>query len=355
MTRRLFHPAVWVVSAWVRREREHCCDRVVVDHTHRALDYAGAHFALSETVGTPIVHGESMSRSHLIDRIRHILNPEVPYMRLSRSTVVLAVALLVPPVVLVATYAQKADRPAPGTGQDTGTSYGSNRQLRHSGMSKVAIKPRDPNAPPWQPPPVPAMIPIRVSGVARDETGRAVAGATITLYTMAHKGSKPAGTTVTDAEGRYSIADAMLPVTTSFGGHPLRREITPYAGFILSGLAPGQGIAWSRQQSMYALKEPNPDDIQGRLPLGVAVVLDLTFPRAAALKGKVVDEDGRPVEGAKLQVLDADLLDDAGRETNNRQGYDWRALPGNVGRAITAPTAASRSKGSPTGYASGST
>ncbi len=105
------------------------------------------------------------------------------------------------------------------------------------------------------------------------------------------------------------------------------KEITPHANFILSGLAPGLGIAWSPQQSMYALKEPHPDDIQGRLPLGRPVVLDLTFHRAAALEGKVVDEDGQPVEGAKLQVLDADLLDDAGRETNNRQGYDWKALP----------------------------
>ena len=43
---------------------------------------------------------------------------------------------------------------------------------------------------------------------------------------------------------------------------------------------------------MYALKEPHPDDIQGRLPLGNPVALDLTFPKAAVLKGKVVDEDG---------------------------------------------------------------
>jgi hypothetical protein len=144
--------------------------------------------------------------------------------------------------------------------------------------------------------------------------------------------------TTTDAEGRYNIRDAMLPVSTSFGGHPFPKEITPHAGFILSGLAPDLGIAWSPPQSMYALKEPHPDDIHGRLPLDRPVTLDLTFPKAAVLKGKVVDENGQPVEGAKLQVLDADLLDDAGHETNNHQGYydDWKALPGTVGRAVTA-------------------
>src|SRR5262249_41514933 len=56
----------------------------------------------------------------------------------------------------------------------------------------------------------------------------------------------------------------------------------------------------------------------------------------AVLTGKVVDEHDQPVEGAKVQVLDADLLDDAGHETNNRQGYDWKALPDTVGRAVTA-------------------
>ena len=137
----------------------------------------------------------------------------------------------------------------------------------------------------------------------------------------------------------------MLPVTTSFGGYRFPKEITPYAGFILSGLAPGLGIAWSPQESMYALEEPHPDDIQGRLPLDQPVTLDLIFPRAAVLKGKVVDEDGQPVEGARLQVRDADLLDDAGHETNNRQGYDWKALPGTVGRAVTDPDGGFRIEG----------
>ncbi len=275
-----------------------------------------------------------MSRNPLIDRIRDVLNPEEPAMELSRTTVGLAAALLVLPVVLVGTYAQKAERRAPGTGQDSGTPPPPNRQLRKSGTSVAARRPRDPDAPPWRPV-VPPTIPLRVGGVARDEAGRTIAGASITLYPVTDKGSKPAGTATTDAEGRYLI-DAMLPVLSSFGGRPFREEITPYAGYILSGLAPGLGIAWSPQQSMYALKEPHPDDIQGRLPLARVVALDLTFPKAAVLRGWVVDEEGRPVEGAKLQVLAADLLDEAGHETNNPQGYDWKALPGRVGRAVTA-------------------
>jgi hypothetical protein len=120
-----------------------------------------------------------------------------------------------------------------------------------------------------------------------------------------------------------------------FNGHKFRDEITPYASFNLCGLAPGLGIAWSPQASMYALEDPHPDDIQGRLPLNSPVVLDLSFPKAATLAGKVVDQAGEAVSGAKLQVLDVDLLDDHGHETNNRQGYSWKALPDGIGRAVT--------------------
>ncbi|MGC8640094.1 MAG: MSCRAMM family protein [Isosphaeraceae bacterium] len=203
-------------------------------------------------------------------------------------------------------------------------------------MYKAAIRRRDPNEPPWQPGPIPATIPVHVFGVARDEDGKLVAGATVTLYTITDKGSKPAGAATTDREGRYEIRDAVLPVITSFGGHVLPQEITPYSSFLLCGLSPGYGITWSPPQSMYALAEPNPDDIQGHLPLNQPVALDLTFPKAAGLRGKVVDETGRPIEGAKLQVWDCVLLDDTGHETNNRQGYDWKSLPGNLGRAVTA-------------------
>jgi hypothetical protein len=81
------------------------------------------------------------------------------------------------------------------------------------------------------------------------------------------------------------------------------------------------------------------------LPFGHAVKLDLTFPKAASLNGKIVDEDGAPVKGAKLQIADCDLLDSAGRETNHRQGYDWKVLPDHIGRAVTDGTGRFRIEG----------
>ena len=231
--------------------------------------------------------------------------------RLSLATIGLAAALLFVPFMLVVACAQQADRPAAGTGQNAaGTgqdnedagqlaqqSAPTRRQLPKSGVTKAARRLDDPDARPWQPGPVPQTIPIDVAGMARDEAGKVVAGAIMTLYSITDKGSKAVGTATAGQDGRYRIRNAMLPVATSFGGHRFPKEITPYAGFIVCGLTPTLGIAWSPQRSMYALKEPHPEDIQGRLPFGQPVTLDLTFPKAAALRGKVIDETGRPSRG----------------------------------------------------------
>jgi protocatechuate 3,4-dioxygenase beta subunit len=243
--------------------------------------------------------------------------------------------LLFATAVMAGAFAQNASRTTQTGRQASEKTSPSNRQVRETGGGyKATIRQHDPNAPPWNPL-IPATIPISVGGVARDEAGKPVAAATITLYDTRLGSSKPAGEATTDAEGRYVIRAAAVPVQTGWNGHPFPKEITPYAGFILSGVAPGLGVCWSASKSIYAVEEPHPDDIQGRLPLGQPVVLDLTFPKEASLRGKVVDEDGAPVEGAKLQVSDCDLLDSAGRETNNRQGFDWKVLPERIGRAVT--------------------
>jgi beta-lactamase regulating signal transducer with metallopeptidase domain/ankyrin repeat protein len=95
-----FHPAVWVLSGWVRREREHCCDQIVVQHTGRALDYAGALFLLAGATAAPVAQASCMAENHLVDRIRRILNPEDRTMKLSRAALGLAAGLLLLPSLL---------------------------------------------------------------------------------------------------------------------------------------------------------------------------------------------------------------------------------------------------------------
>ncbi len=177
-------------------------------------------------------------------------------MRRSFVAVSLSAVVLVLSMVLVGTQARDAKQePAPVLQNKAYTPAKEARQAGFSGMMKAAIRPRDPNAAPWRLGPVPAAVPVDVSGVARDEAGTAIARATITLYSAWDKGSKPVGTATTDVAGRYHIRDAMVPVSTTFGGRPFPPEITPHATFITPSL-PVEMVGGTTVQLRFILRKP---------------------------------------------------------------------------------------------------
>ncbi|WP_422924581.1 M56 family metallopeptidase [Singulisphaera sp. PoT] len=76
-----FHPAVWWLSAWIRLERESCCDRLVVARTGRPCAYVEMLVALSGSGherGRPAL---AMADRQVMTRIRRILNLEDRSMR----------------------------------------------------------------------------------------------------------------------------------------------------------------------------------------------------------------------------------------------------------------------------------
>jgi beta-lactamase regulating signal transducer with metallopeptidase domain len=106
-----YHPAVWWVSAVVRREREHCCDDVVVAHSD-PMPYARALLHLEErrlTLPRPTL---SAKESNLMNRIARILTPKPAPPRVSPLTSTLA-ALGVLGAILGGTLeAQAQSKPA---------------------------------------------------------------------------------------------------------------------------------------------------------------------------------------------------------------------------------------------------
>ena len=69
-----FNPFIWMISAIIRRERELCCDDLVLDHTCEPLSYATALAALAnpETVSVFTVAASGQS-NHLFNRIKRII------------------------------------------------------------------------------------------------------------------------------------------------------------------------------------------------------------------------------------------------------------------------------------------
>jgi beta-lactamase regulating signal transducer with metallopeptidase domain len=101
-----FHPAVWFVSRWVRLEREHCCDEVVLAHSNDPRAYAETLAALAIPGLAPAHAAAVMANHQLLARIRHILNMEDRRMTLSVKFLTVFGTLVVTAALLVAARAQ---------------------------------------------------------------------------------------------------------------------------------------------------------------------------------------------------------------------------------------------------------
>ncbi|MFL5342040.1 MAG: M56 family metallopeptidase [Gemmataceae bacterium] len=103
-----FHPVVWWLSAWIRLERELCCDRVVIARTGRPREYAGVLAALAPPDPAVRHAALAMAENSLVTRIRRILNPEYRTMNASPKALVLAAALPIAALVSLGLYAHHA-------------------------------------------------------------------------------------------------------------------------------------------------------------------------------------------------------------------------------------------------------
>jgi parallel beta-helix repeat protein len=106
-----FQPAVWLVSRWVREEREHCCDDSALRRARAASPdtYADALLAVvrlagRERLGPSLAISAGATRSHLALRLHRILGREEP-MQVSRSLVVGAAVTVIAAVVSVGAVA----------------------------------------------------------------------------------------------------------------------------------------------------------------------------------------------------------------------------------------------------------
>jgi beta-lactamase regulating signal transducer with metallopeptidase domain len=100
-----FHPAVWLVSGALRRDREECCDAVVVSRTAQPQRYAELLLSIAAVLprgqAPRLATASAMADHPLTGRIRRILKLEDEPMWISRRT--LLFSLMLPLAVLAAT------------------------------------------------------------------------------------------------------------------------------------------------------------------------------------------------------------------------------------------------------------
>jgi RNA polymerase sigma factor (sigma-70 family) len=168
-------------------------------------------------------------------------------------------------------------------------------------------------------PSAPITTPITVRGRATDSAEQPVAGATI--YLVSTNGTDALlGTTTTERDGSYIFQNARLPVSRW-------RDDAPLAGtFQVYGTAPGRGFAWHGMRFYQPRRRPDDWKVAGEdyTVFGSdPKVMDLRFPPAATLGGRMVDEAGRPVPGVRIRIGQCDYLDTKGKESHHNFREFW--------------------------------
>lgn len=109
-----FHPVVWLLSNWVRREREACCDAVVVGSTNRPHAYAELLVALASQLPRSVLFHPAASNAlvsgPLERRIRAVLGiQDDPLLVSSKSIGIVMSGLLLVATLLVLNLPSQGD------------------------------------------------------------------------------------------------------------------------------------------------------------------------------------------------------------------------------------------------------
>ncbi|MBL7712122.1 MAG: M56 family metallopeptidase [Chitinophagaceae bacterium] len=99
-----FNPFVWLISGIVRREREYCCDDLVLSHTGGRLDYARALTTVAGLDKGALAMAAGGRPGHLMLRIRRIVEPQKGPFSFGRMAAALLILVLITMTASRASY-----------------------------------------------------------------------------------------------------------------------------------------------------------------------------------------------------------------------------------------------------------
>ncbi len=114
-----YHPAVWWLSARIRAEREHCCDRVAVEVCGDAVSYAEALAELESWRTVVPALAVAATGGPLIERIRRLLGTPRDDIRIFPSAMTVAAVTALVVLSIGATQLLRAAQPGIDQGVET--------------------------------------------------------------------------------------------------------------------------------------------------------------------------------------------------------------------------------------------
>jgi len=251
-----FHPLAWYALRRLRIERELACDDCVVLAGERASDYAAELLQIARSYRTvPFAAAVAMAqRSNLKHRLSALFDRACSHLPVSSRA---ARLLLAGVLLLVTTLA--AIRFAPRASADD------------------VVQPPSAATAENQPPEDDL---VTVAGKVVDPDGKPLAGATVSALHWWHRliSYPPLAKTKCDSAGRFTVSFRKSEYAIGLGPADTWKEAMIVAS------AKGFGLAWIRWRD---------------IPVGQELTLQLVD--YAAIAGRVVDLEGRPIAGVEVK------------------------------------------------------
>jgi len=370
-----YHPAVWWVARRVRADREHCCDDIAVTLTRDRATYVEALAAVAATAAPALAPAAAGPAGSLLSRARRLLGiPDADTARPPSWVAALAAAGLCLAIVLTTTTYPASGQAAPATRPADTLSLivtDSATAVPVAGAT-IEYRPFDPKNPGAS-----RGRSALSQSLTTDTQGRAAVplsqiDPTIVVLTVSAPGHATVRLSWIGADGRPRVpADYALKLTPA---RPIAGTVEDDAGHPVEGatvsLTTGVPPDDNRNPTLhYVPHAPASSDAQGRWhfddtpPDLSRATITVTQPRyletrvdrsaiakfpddrsfkiilrrGVAVSGRVTDEQGRPVAGAKV-AYDFDRRSDYPSTTTDADGrFSLPAQPQKTTLFVQAP------------------
>ena len=245
-----YHPACWWISRRVRAERELCCDDVAVSLCGDRLLYATALAELESLRAEPTL-ALAATDGPLLQRVRRLLAPSPDGPRVAGLTAALVPVALLALVMTGATLTAAAPAPAP--------------------QNDTTARDRT----------IPAGMGIVRGQIVDAQSGKPIAGAGYEI-----SGTEDSAFGQTDEQGRF--------------------QTRPIKAGTYTMVARAKGYVWGGYGGREAPFGAPIDVRSGRVATGI----DIKLQAAGAINGRIVDENGKGLQGVEivLEPLSGPLL-----------------------------------------------